>query len=124
MDRSEVVQQNIRAAFDAGYKLAIDDFGTGYSCLAVLKDLPANKLKIDRAFIADLPANTRSLSITRAIVQLATDLGMTVVAEGVETADQYEVLCEAGITAIQGYYLARPMDENTLVQWLAVRNAP
>lgn len=123
MDNSDVVQRNIHAALDAGFPLAIDDFGTGYSCLASLKDLPAKKLKLDRAFIFDLPHNARSFAIARAIVHLALDLDMIVVAEGVETAEQYQILEEMGATAIQGYYLARPMAEDRLDDWLAQRGA-
>ena len=121
MDNSDIVQRNIHAALDAGFPLAIDDFGTGYSCLASLKDLPAKKLKLDRAFIVDLPHNHRSHAIARAIVQLALDLDMIVVAEGVETAEQYQILEDMGVTAIQGYYLAKPMAEDHLDTWLEKR---
>ena len=69
---------------ECGVELAIDDFGTGYSCLAYLKDLPAKKLKLDRAFILGLPEDRKSFAIVRTVTQLARDLGMTVVAEGVE----------------------------------------
>ncbi len=124
MDRSEVVQHNLHAALEAGFSLAIDDFGTGYSCLAVLKDLPAGKLKLDRAFVSGLPEDRRSYSVARAVVRLALDLGMSVVAEGVETAAQHEALCEAGVTAIQGFHLARPMAEAALEAWLIARSAP
>jgi diguanylate cyclase (GGDEF)-like protein len=123
MDGSDVVQRNIRAALEAGFPLSIDDFGTGYSCLASLKDLPARKLKLDRAFITDLPHNPRSFAIAKAIVHLALDLGMSVVAEGVETAEQYAILSEMGATAIQGYYLARPMPEPQFDEWLAMRKS-
>ncbi|MEW5892206.1 MAG: bifunctional diguanylate cyclase/phosphodiesterase [Pseudomonadota bacterium] len=121
MDSSDIVQRNIRAALEAGFPLAIDDFGTGYSCLASLKDLPAKKLKLDRAFITDLAHNPRSFAIAKAIVHLALDLGMNVVAEGVETAEQYEILSGMGATAIQGFYLARPMSDRQLDEWLAAR---
>jgi len=124
MDTSEVVQRNLHAALEAGFPLALDDFGTGYSSLGCLKDLPASKLKLDRAFVIDLPHNRRSFSVVKAVTQLALDLGMTVVAEGIETEEQYRSLCEAGVTAIQGFYLARPMSETDFLAWLTRRRMP
>ena len=121
MDLSETVQSNLRGAREAGVALAIDDFGTGYSCLANLKDLPATKLKLDRAFVSVLPEDRRALAVVRAMTQLGRELGMTVVAEGVETLAQLEVLELAGVDAIQGYYRARPMDEEALVTWFQKR---
>jgi EAL domain-containing protein (putative c-di-GMP-specific phosphodiesterase class I) len=111
------------AARRAGVSLAIDDFGTGYSCLANLKDIPATKLKLDRAFVCVLPHDRRALSVVRAITQLGRELGMTIVAEGVETKAQYDALAEVGVDAIQGYYLARPMDGKALVDWLKARQS-
>jgi diguanylate cyclase (GGDEF)-like protein len=124
MDSSEVVQRNLHAALEAGFPLALDDFGTGYSSLGCLKDLPASKLKLDRAFVIDLPHNRRSFAVVKAVTQLALDLGMTVVAEGIETEEQYHTLCDAGVTAIQGFYLARPMGEADFLAWLSRRRAP
>ncbi len=118
MDSSDVVRKNIKEAMAAGFPLALDDFGTGYSSLACLKDLPAAKIKLDRAFVVDLPLDRRSFGVARAVSQLATDLGISVVAEGVETAEQLQVLGEAGVTAVQGFYLARPMAEAALLDWL------
>jgi EAL domain-containing protein (putative c-di-GMP-specific phosphodiesterase class I) len=118
MDVSDTVQSNLLAARKAGVSLAIDDFGTGYSCLADLKNIPATKLKLDRAFVRVLPQDKRSLAVVRAIAQLGRELGMTVVAEGVETAEQFAVLAEVGLDAVQGFYCARPMDGQALVSWL------
>ncbi|HTY04400.1 MAG TPA: bifunctional diguanylate cyclase/phosphodiesterase [Rhodocyclaceae bacterium] len=121
MDISDVVQSNLSAARKAGVSLAIDDFGTGYSCLANLKDIPADKLKLDRAFVKVLPEDKRALSVVRAITQLGRELGMTVVAEGVETREQHEALLDAGVDAVQGFFHARPMDAEALVDWLRKR---
>ncbi|GAA5184224.1 hypothetical protein GCM10025771_37750 [Niveibacterium umoris] len=121
MDVSEVVQSNLLAAKMAGVSLAIDDFGTGYSCLANLKDIPASKLKIDRAFIKVLPHDLRALAIVRAITNMARELGMTVVAEGVETPEQQAALEDVGVDAIQGFLHARPMDGDALITWLKQR---
>lgn len=115
------MQSNLAAARQAGVSLAIDDFGTGYSCLANLKDIPASKLKLDRAFVCVLPDDKRALSVVRAITQLGRELGMTIVAEGVETKAQYDVLAEVGVDAIQGFFLARPMDGQALAAWLTER---
>lgn len=122
MDISEVVQANLRAAREAGVSLAIDDFGTGYSCLANLKDIPATKLKLDRAFVIVLPHDRRAFAVVKAMTQLGRELGMTVVAEGVEEMNQLDALREAGVDAIQGYIHARPMPKENLLTWLKERN--
>ncbi|MDD4880316.1 MAG: bifunctional diguanylate cyclase/phosphodiesterase [Gallionellaceae bacterium] len=119
MDGSEQVRRNVRAAVAAGFPLALDDFGTGYSSLACLKDMPVAKIKLDRAFVMDLPQDMRSFGVARAVAQLAHDLGISVVAEGVETEQQLLLLQEAGITQIQGFHIARPMGEADLIDWLA-----
>ncbi len=124
MDVSDTVQKNLHAALHAGVKLAIDDFGTGYSCLSNLKDLPATKLKLDRAFVIVLPHDRRAFSVIKAMAQLGRELGMTVVAEGIEEQEQLDSLREAGVDAIQGYFHARPMPEETLLQWLQTRRTP
>jgi len=121
MDISDVVQSNLLAARQAGVSLAIDDFGTGYSCLANLKDIPATKLKLDRAFVRVLPDDRRSLAVVRAMTQLGRELGMTIVAEGVETREQQGALVEVGVDAVQGFLHARPMDADSLVAWLRDR---
>ena len=121
MDASDTVQANLRTARDIGVSLAIDNFGTGFSCLANLKDIPATKLKLGRAFIMALPEDRRSLSVVKSMVQLGKDLGMTVIAEGVETKQQMESLRELNVDGIQGYYYARPMDVEALSSWLKDR---
>lgn len=118
MDNSSAVQANLRHVRDCGVSLSIDDFGTGYSSLANLKDIPASKLKLDRAFVHFLPHDQRALAVARAIVQLGKDLGMTVVAEGVEKKEQVDVLTELGVDGIQGYYYAKPMHVDELFSWL------
>ena len=122
MDVSDTVQKNLKNALDTGVSLAIDDFGTGYSCLANLKDIPARKMKLDRAFVSVLPEDRRALSVVKAMTQLGHELGMTIVAEGCETQEQIDALLDAGVDAIQGYFYARPMPENDLLPWLQNRN--
>jgi diguanylate cyclase (GGDEF)-like protein len=121
MDISETVQSNLNAAQKAGVGLAIDDFGTGYSCLANLKDIPATKLKLDRAFVIVLPQDRRAFSVIKAMSQLGRELGMTVVAEGVEEQSQLDSLREAGVDAIQGYIHAHAMPEEALLSWFQKR---
>jgi diguanylate cyclase (GGDEF)-like protein len=122
MDISETVQQNLKEIISTGVSLSIDDFGTGYSCLASLKDIPAGKLKLDRAFVTVLPDDRRALSVVKAVTQLGHELGMTIVAEGCENHQQIDVLLEAGVDAIQGFFYARPMPEAELLPWLKARS--
>ena len=99
-----------------GIHLAIDDFGTGYSSLAYLRQLPMRRLKIDRSFVRDLPAQEHSRTIVTAIVALAHGLGLQVTAEGVETREQAEYLVEQGCDVLQGYAFARPMPVQQFVE--------
>ena len=92
-----------------GLPLAVDDFGTGYSSLAYLKHLRPSKIKIDRSFVRDLPGDEDDRVLVQAIVQLATAMGIRVVAEGVETAAQREFLQGIGCGVLQGYLIGRPM---------------
>lgn len=92
-----------------GVKLAIDDFGTGYSNLSYLKQFRANKIKIDRSFVQDLPADTDNVAITTAIISMAKSLDLTVIAEGVETEEQLSFLRECQCDEIQGYYFSKPV---------------
>ncbi|THB80347.1 MAG: EAL domain-containing protein [Desulfobacteraceae bacterium] len=92
-----------------GIKLSMDDFGTGYSSLSALKQFPLTEIKIDRAFVRDLPENANDAAISRTIIQMAESLNFEVVAEGVETAEQLDFLKENGCRRIQGYYFYKPM---------------
>ncbi len=122
MAETETSQRIIERLRELGVGIAIDDFGTGYSSLAYLKRLKPNQLKIDRSFVSDTTADSDSRAIVRGIVGLANALGLTVVAEGVETADQMLFLRETGCQTLQGYYLAKPLPVDQLEQWLAARD--
>jgi diguanylate cyclase (GGDEF)-like protein len=110
-ERAMVVLHQLK---DLGVTLALDDFGTGHSSLSYLKRFPVDTVKIDRVFVADLGHDPASHTIVAAVVQLAHGLGMTVVAEGVETAEQYDKLCRLRTDSCQGFYFARPMSAATL----------
>lgn len=96
-----------------GMKLAIDDFGVGYSSLLELRDFPINEVKIDRAFVMDVTTNSNSQEIIRAIVNIADSIGAHVVAEGIETEEQFDKIAELGCDRAQGYYLCEPMSATT-----------
>lgn len=102
-----------------GVATAVDDFGTGYSSLAYLKTLPINHLKIDRAFIKDLPHGDNDVAITRAIIDLGHALGFRITAEGIETHAQHQFLRNAGCDHGQGYLIGRPMPADRFEHWLA-----
>lgn len=101
-----------------GVTTAVDDFGTGYSSLAYLKMLPIDNLKIDRAFIRDLPGDSTYVAITRAIIDLGRALNFHVTAEGIETREQYEFLRAAGCDTAQGYLIGKPMAAGAFEAWL------
>jgi diguanylate cyclase (GGDEF)-like protein len=106
-----------------GVRVALDDFGTGHASLAYLKHLPVDELKVDRSFVTGMRDDARNAAIVRAIVDLARNLGLRVVAEGVEHADEWDDLTEYGCDEAQGYLLSRPVAAPALEALLAVRRA-
>jgi EAL domain-containing protein (putative c-di-GMP-specific phosphodiesterase class I) len=97
-----------------GVRIALDDFGTGYSSLSYLQSFPFDKIKIDQCFVRDLASRANSMHIIQAVVTLARNLGMTTVAEGIETSEQLSRVHGAGCTEGQGYLFQRPMRADDL----------
>lgn len=113
-------QYRLLKQFEAGgIQISIDDFGTGYSSLSYLRKLPLSTIKIDASFIAELPANREDTQLVKAIIGMASALGMKMVAEGVETSAQATLLHSLGCSVCQGYWLARPAKVEQVTQWLA-----
>ena len=117
MEDTRITQQAFERLGRAGVHVSIDDFGTGYSSLASLRRLPAAELKIDRAFVSDLASSADARSITSAIVQMAHTLELRVVAEGVETEAQRDLLVAMGCDELQGFLFAKPMSAKSLALW-------
>jgi diguanylate cyclase (GGDEF)-like protein len=97
-----------------GVQLAIDDFGTGYSSLSYLKRFPIDRLKVDKMFVREITTNTEDAAITRAVIAMANNMNLRVIAEGVETAEQLNYLAKEHCHEIQGYYLSRPVPANEI----------
>ena len=121
MEDADSTLQTFRQLEKLGVQLSIDDFGTGYSSLAYLRRLQVDQVKIDRSFVQDLAGCDDARVIISAVVQLAHALGLGVVAEGVETAEQRDVLVSLGCDELQGYLYARPLPAKGLQQWVQNR---
>lgn len=112
--------ENCRAK---GYRLAIDDFGTGFSNLQYLASMPLSDLKIDRSFVMKILSHERSLSIVKSLIHLARSLKLSLVAEGIETADELALLRKLGVEMGQGYLFAKPMPLDQMLQMAALKAA-
>ena len=117
MEDTDSTLQTFRQLKDMGLRFSIDDFGTGYSSLAYLRRLQVSQLKIDRSFVQDLESSADARAIVSAVVRLAHALGLSVVAEGVETTAQRDVLATLQCDELQGYLYAKPMPAAALAQW-------
>lgn len=124
MQNSNSAAGALQAIKDLGVQLSIDDFGTGYSSLGYLKSFPIDKLKIDQSFVRDMLDDPADLVIVRATIALGHALGLKLVAEGVESQGQAEQLTTLGCEELQGYYFARPLDAESLVQWASHSHDP
>jgi EAL domain-containing protein (putative c-di-GMP-specific phosphodiesterase class I) len=116
------VERSMRALHglhDLGIRISVDDFGTGYSSLTYLRRLPVHAVKIDRSFVVEMASNKEDAIIVRSVVDLAHNLGMDVVAEGVEDQAAYAMLVSMGCEVVQGYHLSRPLTPAGIAAWLA-----
>ncbi len=109
LDASNSTKDKLLIFRDAGIQVAIDDFGTGYSCLTYLQKLDIDYLKIDQAFVFNLTPASKNMALCTAIIVMAHELGLKVIAEGIETNEQYELLAAAGCDYGQGYFYSRPV---------------
>lgn len=124
MSNDDTAMERLTALRKLGLSVAIDDFGTGYSNLARLKQLPIDRLKIDRSLVEDIVTSQDARTIVTAIIGLAHGLGYETVAEGIETTDQHEMLGVLGCDLLQGFGIARPVEEARFLAWEAERRTP
>ena len=101
-----------------GLKLSIDDFGTGYSSLAYLKRLPVDELKIDRSFVMNMESDVQDAKIVHSTIDLAHNLGLSVVAEGIENPQTLKLLADLHCDEAQGYFIAKPMPAEEFIDWV------
>ena len=118
MQNQDAVLNDLNRLHELGVTLSIDDFGTGYSSLATLHRMPVQSIKLDRSFVSNLPNKADSVILSRTVLAMAKALGLGVVAEGVETAEQRDFLIDAGVLELQGFGLARPMSEDDARQFV------
>jgi diguanylate cyclase (GGDEF)-like protein/PAS domain S-box-containing protein len=119
MHHTEQVLETLNAIKKLGVGVTIDDFGTGYSSLAYLKRYPIDKLKIDRSFVMDTPQSADDVAIVTAIIQMGHSLQLKTVAEGVETAEQKDMLHRLGCDLVQGFLVSAPLDAQATHRWLS-----
>jgi diguanylate cyclase (GGDEF)-like protein len=123
LSETENALSNLQSIAALGVRLSVDDFGTGYATLKQLQKLPVHELKIDRSFVSGMNTNRGNATIVRSTVDLAKQLGLRTIAEGVETVAELRALASMGCDEIQGYYLAKPMPAAEVITWVEMRHA-
>ncbi|HAU1322270.1 TPA: EAL domain-containing protein, partial [Legionella pneumophila] len=118
IDKSTDIIDTLNELKEMGIKVSIDDFGTGYSCLSYLKELPIDTIKIDKEFIKDLITNQPNQALVKAIIALAKNLSLHLIAEGIENKYQLNFLKKLGCHYGQGYYFSHPMPPEKCMQFL------
>lgn len=123
MDDPGFAEQTLTKLSNMGFRISIDDFGTGYSSLGYLKRLPVNELKVDQSFVFGMVENNSDRMIVQSTIDLAHNLGLDVVAEGVETEAMYQILANLGCEEVQGYLIGKPMPLDAFISWREEWNA-
>lgn len=118
IQHSQLIQDSVKKLQEIGVKLSLDDFGTGYASITYLRQIHINTVKIDRSFIVDLPNNQEDAAIVSAIITLARELKINIIAEGVETQEQLDFLLSRGCIEFQGYYFSHPLPASELVKYI------
>ena len=118
---SDVVRatETVTRLHKMGVRISIDDFGTGYSSIAYLRRLPVAEVKVDKSYVLNMNRNTDDAVIVRSVVELGHNLGLQVIAEGVEDIETWNLLVDYGCDAVQGFYISRPIDAQAFEHWLA-----
>ncbi len=124
IDNIELIEQKLAAVRDAGIAISIDDFGTGYSSLNILRQLNVDRLKIDRSFISGKERQEGNLSIAGIILQLAAQLGLKTIAEGIETEEQRQRMLTLGCSDGQGYLFAKPLTSDEFIAFITAHGCP
>ncbi len=123
LDDTSRPREQLQQLHEMGVGVSVDDFGTGYSSLSYLKRLPVTELKLDKSFVRDLEQDADDRALSSAVIGIGRSLGLTVVAEGVETDGQREILLSMGCDAAQGWLFGRPMAAEALAGWIAAQAA-
>jgi len=123
MSHAELAIERLQLLRDAGFRISLDDFGTGYSSLSYLKNIPAHELKLDQSFVANICSDSRDERLVRGVIDLAHDLNLSTVAEGVETEDVMLMLKGMGCEKVQGYFYSRPLDAILFEAWYRARQS-
>jgi EAL domain-containing protein (putative c-di-GMP-specific phosphodiesterase class I) len=118
MEEPDLLIKMLAQIKHTGVSIAIDDFGTGFSSLSYLQRLQVDRLKIDRAFVTEITGSARGSSIAEMVIQLGRNLGLSVVAEGVEDERQAQILQALGCPLAQGFLFARPMPSAAMLDWM------
>jgi diguanylate cyclase (GGDEF)-like protein/PAS domain S-box-containing protein len=124
MKDAALTAERLKILHGLGARFAIDDFGTGYSSLSYLKRFPITTLKVDKSFVQDITRDENDAEIVRTIIGMAHNLKLKVIAEGVETAEQLDLLRAQGCDAVQGYYFSRPLPAHAIEPWLRTGGRP